>query len=125
MTIDNCLVIKRRFINSNLDLSLASVYAPYDSGGRHVLWERLGGLIRNDNEAAWCVLDYFNVIRSLEERLSRVVGDSREDFSRFNQFIDDNLPSCGPNYTWYRGDGVLMSRLDIFLVFEAWILLGA
>jgi hypothetical protein len=59
----------------------------YDSGGRQVLWERLGGLISNDNEAAWCVLGDFNAIRSLEERHSCVVGDSREDFSHFNQFM--------------------------------------
>lgn len=37
MSIDNCLVVKGRFVKSNLDFSLANVCAPCDSGGRQVL----------------------------------------------------------------------------------------
>jgi len=51
--------------------------------------------------------------------------DNREDFFRFNHFIDGNLlldlPLCGQNYAWYRGDGVSMSRLDRFILSEGWI----
>jgi len=50
------------------------------------------------------------------------VGTFVEDYSHFNQFIDSNilldLPLCGRNYTWFRGDGVSMSRLDRFLLLE-------
>ena len=38
MSFDNCLVVKGRFIKSNLDFSLVNVFAPCKSGGRQVLW---------------------------------------------------------------------------------------
>jgi len=31
-----------------------------------------------------------------------------------------DLPICGRLYTWYRGDGITMSRLDRFLLSEKW-----
>lgn len=80
MSFENCLVVKGRFIKSNLDFSLVNVYAPCDSGGRQVLWERLGGLISNDIEVSWCILGDFNVIRTLEERRSRMVDDNKMIF---------------------------------------------
>jgi len=53
-----------------------------------------------------------------------VAGSFTEDYSHFNQFIDGNilfyLPLCGKNFTWFRGDGVSMSRLDRFLLSEDW-----
>lgn len=32
-----------------------------------------------------------------------------------------DLPLAGRKYTWYRGDGLAMSRLDRFLVSEEWL----
>jgi hypothetical protein len=44
----------------------------------------------------------------------------------FNRFIDDtflvDLPLRGRKFTWYKGDGVTMSRLDRFLLSEEWSL---
>jgi len=31
-----------------------------------------------------------------------------------------DLPICGRLFTWYRGDGVSMSRLDRFLLSDNW-----
>jgi hypothetical protein len=49
-----------------------------------------------------------------------------DDFLHFNQFIDDNvlvyLPLCGRKFTWFKVDGSSMSRLDRFLLSEAWCL---
>ena len=63
-------------------------------------------------------------IRSQVERKSRVVGTFVEDYSHLNQFIDSNilfyLPLCVKIFTWFRGDGVSMSRLDRFLLLEDW-----
>ena len=68
----------------------------------------------------------FNAIRSEAERKSRVIGGYFEDFSAFNNFIDNtdltDLPLCGRNFTWYRGDGLSMSRLDCFLLSKVWLL---
>jgi len=49
------------------------------------------------------------------------------DFAHFNHFIKDNvlfvLPLGGRKFTWYKGDGMPMSRLDQFLLYEEWCLL--
>ena len=46
------------------------------------------------------------------------------DADCFNNFIDSNflidLPICGRLFTWFRGDGISMSRLDRFLLPEKW-----
>lgn len=68
----------------------------------------------------------FNVVRCFKERrtagaVPRVLGASE-----FNGFIDTNvfvdLPIMGRRFTWYRGDGCSMSRLDRFLLSENWCL---
>jgi hypothetical protein len=62
------------------------------------------------------------VVRSIEERRSSGEGSRSSDHAPFNQFIDDSvlidLPFSGRKFTWYRGDGRSMSRLDRFLLSE-------
>jgi hypothetical protein len=49
-----------------------------------------------------------------------------QETPHFNQFIDENglidLPLCGRQFTWYKGDGTSISRIDRFLLFEDWCL---
>ncbi|PNX54413.1 cysteine-rich receptor-like protein kinase [Trifolium pratense] len=63
-----------------------------------------------------CVCEDFNAVRSDEERRSVSQGLRSHDYLSFNQFIDNNdlvdLPLCGRSFTWYKGDGLSMSRLD-------------
>jgi len=66
------------------------------------------------------------VLHSAERRSvwgSQVVDDS----APLNEFIDDrvliDLPLGGRKFTWYKGDGRSMSRLDRFLLSEEWFLL--
>ena len=46
------------------------------------------------------------------------------DADNFNNFINGSflidLPLCGRFFTWYRGDGISMSRIDGFLVSSKW-----
>lgn len=62
----------------------------------------------------------------LDER--RIAGTATRvlDNGPFNCFIEDNflvdLPLQGRKYTWYKGDGKSMSRLDMFLPSEDWCL---
>lgn len=78
--------------------------------------------ICNVSGSVWCMIGDFNSICSVEERGSRGSVDRVDDFSGFNQFIDDysliNFPLCRRRYTLYRGDGASMSRLDHFLLSE-------
>jgi hypothetical protein len=65
-------------------------------------------------------------VRSIEERKS--VGNSgiQAGSGYFNQFVGGNclidLPLQGRNFTWFRGDGKSMSRIDRFLLSEKWCL---
>jgi hypothetical protein len=118
MTLPNSLFVKGKFLINNVDFCLANVYAPCDNRGRRDLWNAIGGMLQSHNSVAWCVLGDFNAVRSIVERKSRSLNNNNEDFAPFNHFIDGNslvdLPLCGRNYIWYRGDGLSMSCLDRF-----------
>ncbi|MCI07861.1 cysteine-rich receptor-like protein kinase, partial [Trifolium medium] len=53
-------------------------------------------------------------------------GPRSSDHIPFNRFIDNSalidLPLSGRKFTWYKGDGLSMSRLDRFLLSEEWCL---
>ena len=110
-SIGNVIIIQGRLLKNGGDFILA-------------MFMRLGAILSNNREANWCVCDDFNVVRSYEEQKSRDIDPSNEDFSLFNWFMDDNilfdLLLCGRNFTWFRGDGYYMSRLDRFLLSEEW-----
>jgi len=71
-----------------------------------------------------CVCGDFNSVRTMEEKKGRGTVFKQVDADSFNAFIDDNflidLPICGRLFTWFRGDGVSMSRLDRFLLSAKW-----
>lgn len=73
-----------------------------------------------------CLCGDFNAVRSVEERRSTRAQSSVGDVVPFNRFIEENslvdLPLCGRNFTWYKGDSTSMSRLDRFLLSEEWCL---
>ena len=123
-SIAHVIIIQGVMVKNGGEFSLANVYAPCDPLGRQDVWTRLGSLLSNFSDFCWCVCGDFNAIRSPAERESRVVGTIVEDYSHFNQFIDSNvlfdLPLCDRNFTWFRGDGVSLSRLDRFLITKDW-----
>jgi len=127
VNIANCLIIKGTLLQNNEVFCLANVYAPCEGKGRQDLWDALTNLFQLHSEAAWCFLGDFNAVRSSDERRGRVENNVFGDYAPFNQFIDGNflvdLPLCGRNFTWYRGDGVSMSRLDRFLLSESWMVM--
>jgi len=73
-----------------------------------------------------CVRGDFNAVRNTEERRSHRGSNATHGIQYFSLFIDDNglidLPLCGRRYTWFMGDGTLMSRLDRFLLSKEWCL---
>lgn len=66
----------------------------------------------------------FNSVRGIEERKGRRGVFRQGDADAFNTFIHDSLlidlPICGQLFTWYKEDGVSMSRLDMFLLSNKW-----
>ena len=68
----------------------------------------------------------FYCCQGAEERRSVVSSPRLLGSGYFNNFIDSNslmdLPIIGRRFNWYRGDGHLMSRINRFLLSEAWCL---
>lgn len=81
-------------------------------------------MLNNPGGGSWCVVENFNAIRHKSKRHNIVVVESYVEDAPFNSFINDydpvDFPLCGRYFTWYRGDGRVMSRLDKFLVTEEW-----
>jgi len=123
---DHELQIHGRFIRTNEKFYLFNIYAPCESRAKHDLWESMlvrSQLLRGEKV---CVCGDFNVVRNIEERWSHKGSNGTHDILHFSHFIDENglidLPLCGRRYTWFKGDGTSMSRIDRFLLSEEWCL---
>ncbi|PNY14688.1 cysteine-rich receptor-like protein kinase, partial [Trifolium pratense] len=123
---ENVLWCHGRFIRYGEEFYLANVYAPCDPGAKQVLWDSLSVKIQALGSSRVCVCGDFNAIRSIDERCSVRDGYRSSDHIPFNRFIDDNtlidLPLCGRKFTWFKGDGRSMNRLDRFLLSDEWCL---
>ncbi|GAU48515.1 hypothetical protein TSUD_244350 [Trifolium subterraneum] len=123
---DHVLWCRGRFTKSGEEFLVANVYAPCDDGAKLVLWGSLSARIQSLGRQRLCVYGDFNAVKLVDERRSSR-GESRSlDHIPFNSFIDDNnlidLPLSGRKFTWFKGDGLSMSRLDRFLLSEEWCL---
>jgi len=89
-----------------------------------MLWDRLLLFTQNNTTSNLCICGDFNSVRSMEERKGRGLIFRQHDTYSFNRFIDDSLlvdwPICGRLFTWYQGDGHVMSWLDRFLLSMNW-----
>ncbi|CAJ2637778.1 unnamed protein product [Trifolium pratense] len=115
-----------QFLRTGDEFHVANVYAPCDDGAKQGLWDyfsvRLGSMVGKK----MCVWGDFNAVKHFDERRSARDGHRSSDHIHFNRFIEDNslidLPLIGRKFTWFKGDGVSMSRLDRFLLSEEWCL---
>jgi len=123
---DHVLSIHGRFISSNEEFHLFNVYAPCNGADRQVLWDSLTIRLQALRGKKVCVCSDFNAVRCREERRYVNASGGMLDFGSFNHFIVENtlfdLPLCGRNFTWFKGYGKSMSRIDRFLLFEDWCL---
>jgi hypothetical protein len=106
-------------------VNFLNVYAPCDTRRKQVLWAELKNVILAKKEERWCVLGDFNAIREESERRGANNNIRREEVVGFDEFITDteliDLPLHGRRFTWSRGDGSCMSRIDRILISESWI----
>ena len=88
------------------------------------MWDCLSNRLARLVDKKVCICGDFNAVQNGEERRSVRNSVSDVDYVSFNGFIDDNLlvdlPLHGQKYTWFKGDGKSMSRLDRFLLLEEW-----
>jgi len=126
MSFDPVLVISGRFLKTDHGFVVFNVYAPCDFSRHQVLWNNLSTRLGSLSDQNVCVSGDFNAVRCLEERrgTSGVFNTAWSD--TFNNFIEDStlldLPLRGRMFTWFRGDGRSMSRIDRFLLSENWCL---
>ncbi|MCI29797.1 cytochrome P450, partial [Trifolium medium] len=113
---EHVLVCHGRFLRSDEEFIVVNVYAPCDPGAKQGLWDSLSARLQPLVGLRVCVCGDFNAVRRVEERRSSRVGPRPMDHIPFNSFIVDNnlidLPLSGCKFTWYKGDGLSMSRLD-------------
>jgi exonuclease III len=123
---EHVLGIKGRFVKTGEEFTVLNVYAPCDTLRQQNLWHNISSRLSNISDHKVCVCGDFNAVRSVEERKSAGNSSSQAGCSFFNQFIEDlvfvDLPLRGHNFTWFRGDGKSMSRIDRFLLSERWCL---
>ena len=120
------LVIVSHFLKINECFVLFHVYAPCDISRQQALWDNISLKLNSYVGQNICICGDFNAVRCVEERRSVGLLCRQAGIANFNQFIDGhlliNLPLRGRGFTWYRGDGRSMSRLDRFLLSEEWCL---
>ena len=125
-SMDHVLGTQGFFVQSGEKFTLLNVYAPCDASRQHVLWLNISARLATLRDDNVCVCGDFNVVRYAEERRSVGGVVNSVGSARFNDMIDDNilvdLPLRGRKFTWYRGDGRSMSRIDRFLLSEGWCL---
>jgi len=122
---NNYMLIHGRFVKSSEEFYLFNVYALCDQLAKQALWDSFIWLVLLGAKKV-CICGDFNAVRNGEERWSVRNDILSADYAPFNSFIDDNmlvdLPLHGRKYTWFKGDGKSMSRLDRFLLSEEWCL---
>jgi len=124
MSFGHVLVIKGTVLQTAVEFVLINVYVPCDVEAKRALWDRLIPLIIDNQNVSLCACGDFNSVRGRDEKKGRGTTFRQVDADLFNNFIDNSslidLPICGRLFTWYRGDGVSMSRLDRYLLSEKW-----
>jgi len=124
MRLAHALVITRKVILTGEEIVIVNMYAPCEYLAKGELWERLTTFVTSKNDLCVCLCGDFNFVRNMEERKGRGTVFRLMESDMFNIFIDDtlliDLPISGRLYSWYRGDGISMSRLDHFLLSEKW-----
>jgi exonuclease III len=104
---DHFLMIHGRFITSNEEFYLFNVYAQCDRSAKQILWTNLTARVLSLGNHNVCLCGDFNSIRSANERRSVRGAQSLDEFSHFNEFIDEcvliDLPLCGRKFTRFKG----------------------
>jgi len=115
-------MIRGNFFKSNEEFYLFNMYALCDNLAKQALWVSLSARLVLLNNKKVCICGDFNAVQNMLERRSLNNGYLCVDCAPFNCFIDDNvlvdLPLHRRKYTWFKGDGKSMSRLDCFLLSE-------
>ncbi|XP_071708573.1 uncharacterized protein [Rutidosis leptorrhynchoides] len=122
--VDRVIGIRGKWKSSGIEINILNVYGPHDDNSKQKLWDNLTVMMKDGIEP-WVICGDFNEVRDQSERLNCEFVESRA--KRFNNFIESNdlmdIPLGGRIYTRVSDDGIKFSKLDHFLVNEAFFAL--
>ncbi|XP_071695151.1 uncharacterized protein [Rutidosis leptorrhynchoides] len=119
---DYFLAVHDNWLGSGHETIFVNVYGPHNDKGKKEFWRLLGDLIKKVG-LAWVVCGDFNEVRVQSDRLNCVFNHARA--SRFNNFIAEHnlieIPINGKKFTRICDNGINFSKLDCFLINDAFI----
>ncbi|XP_058756017.1 uncharacterized protein LOC131629235 [Vicia villosa] len=99
---------------------VVNVYLPCMLNKKIALWKKLLELKETFKDGEWIMGGDFNAIKNIRKRKGRAVSMNNKEVELFAKFIDKSalvdIPCKGKKFSWYRGDGKSMSRIDRFIL---------
>ncbi|GJU17987.1 RNA-directed DNA polymerase, eukaryota [Tanacetum coccineum] len=119
LCINYFIAIMGKWVQSDKNMLIISVYAPHELGEKKMLWQYLNHLIdRYKGEVI--VMGDFNEVRTQKERFGSIFNV--KGAAAFNSFISSRglveVPFGGYSFTWSHKSASKMSKLDRFLISE-------
>ncbi|XP_009622344.2 uncharacterized protein [Nicotiana tomentosiformis] len=120
------LTIELKHVEAAKTFHLTIIYAKCKTAMRILLWETLR-LKSTMCTMPWCIIGYFNVISSTEEKIGGVPYQMSESLDFLSMMEDCELVGLGfygPRYTWSNGKGpgsIVWKRLDRGLANDNWL----
>ncbi|XP_058754496.1 uncharacterized protein LOC131627673 [Vicia villosa] len=100
--------------------NLVNIYASCNAADTRALSSNLVERKQGRDQGEWCLGGDFNEVWCREERVGNRGSHSRRNMEDFRKFIEEmdlvDIPCIGGKFTWFKGNGTTMSRLDKFLV---------
>ncbi|XP_071694260.1 uncharacterized protein [Rutidosis leptorrhynchoides] len=116
------LAIRGKWVGTGFESTIINVYGPHNDNDKNRMWEALDILLGN-HDSGWVLCGDFNEVREQSDWLNCVFH--QHCARRFNEFIVRNnlieIPINGRKFTRVSDDGRKFSKLDRFLVSDAFI----
>lgn len=104
---------------------VVNVYSSCSLSGKRRLWQDLRRVRNSFGDGMWCLVGDYNAVCNTRERNGVGSSFGSQEAYEFSSFVGDmeliDLQLLGRRFTWQKADGSAMSRLDRFLLSEAWI----
>ncbi|XP_045822121.1 uncharacterized protein LOC123915007 [Trifolium pratense] len=102
-----------------------NVNSPCNIAGKRKLWTDLIDFKMNNEPGEWCLGGDFNSITTIGEPRGRKGIKDQLERAEFVNFIDAfevvDIPLAGKKFTWFNSVGIVICRLNRFLLSEGFI----
>lgn len=114
---NDCIIIQGNWFDIPDPVAIINIYASQDPCKREELWQFLSGILEAWRGVAVLLGDFNDVREEKEKRGSTVDARTTKKFNEFiinNNLTDVKIGGC--EFTWIKGGGSKLSRLDRILV---------